>query len=62
MKARAVWLRNQRSHQQRICGVITGPLSRFSDASQEVHWRTAPGPGYSYVYGTGYGVESSRYG
>jgi hypothetical protein len=38
-----------RSHQHRILGTMTGPLTRFSLASHEVHWRTAPGPGYSYL-------------
>jgi hypothetical protein len=27
-------------HQQRIWGVMTVPLTRFSVASHEVHWRT----------------------
>jgi hypothetical protein len=34
-------------HQQRILGTTTGPLTRFSGASHDVHWRTKPGPGYS---------------
>jgi hypothetical protein len=40
-------------HQQRILGVITGPLTRFSGASHDAHSRTKPGPGYSARYGTG---------
>ena len=33
------------SHQQRICGTITGPLTRYSCASHERHCRLAFGPG-----------------
>ena len=36
-------------HQQRICGTMTGPLTRASGASHDAHWRTKPGPGYSYL-------------
>jgi hypothetical protein len=32
------------SHQQRICGTITGPLTRYSCASHERHCRLAFGP------------------
>jgi hypothetical protein len=35
----------RQSHQQRICGVMTGPLGRFSLASQNWHCRTELGPG-----------------
>jgi hypothetical protein len=33
------------SHQQRICGTITGPLTRYSFANQERQYRLALRPG-----------------